>query len=97
MTLAAKRTGARRETLNIRIAAEERDLIDRAARARGQNRTHFILGAARRAAEDAILEGALIAVSPRAHAEFVARLDAPPQPSERLRRTLRARPPWKQG
>ncbi|GEM_PF-1732421 len=44
-----------RETLNLRIHSEERNLIDRAALARGTNRTDFILGAARRAAEDALL------------------------------------------
>ena len=92
MVVAARR---RRETLNIRIRAEERGLIDRAAKARGKNRTDFILEAARRAAEDALLDCALIAVGPKAYAEFLARLDAPPRPNERLRRTMRAAVPWK--
>src|SRR5659263_405323 len=43
----------KRETLNIRIRAEERGLIDRAAAIRGKNRTDFILDAARLAAEEA--------------------------------------------
>ncbi len=85
----------RRETLNIRIRVEERNLIDRAAKMRGQNRTDFILAAARQAAENALLDRALIAVSPAAYAEFLARLDAPPKPSARLRRTMRAAVPWK--
>jgi uncharacterized protein (DUF1778 family) len=84
----------RRETLNIRIKAEERGLIDRAARARGQNRTDFILDAARRAAEDALLDRALITVSPEAYREFVKRLDAKPRPNARLRRTMQAAAPW---
>ena len=84
----------RRETLNIRIRSEERGLIDRAAEIRGQNRTDFILEAARRAAEEALLDRVLIAVSPEAYTEFLARLDAPAQPNERLRRTMQTPPPW---
>ncbi len=84
----------RRETLNIRIRSEDRGLIDRAAEIRGQNRTDFILEAARRAAEEALLDRVLIAVSPEAYTEFLARLDAPPQPNERLRRTMQTPPPW---
>ena len=84
-----------RETLNIRIATQARSLIDRAAKARGQNRTDFILDAARRAAEDTLLDRALIAVSAKAYADFVARLDEPAKPSEQLRRTMQASLPWK--
>jgi uncharacterized protein (DUF1778 family) len=84
-----------RLSLNIRIKAEERSLIDRAARARGQNRTDFILEAARKAAEEALLDRTMITVSPKAYAEFLARLDAPPAPNDRLVRTMRATPPWK--
>jgi uncharacterized protein (DUF1778 family) len=39
MTSASKRQARPRETLNIRIRAEDRGLIDRAASARGTNRT----------------------------------------------------------
>ena len=95
MSTATKRQPQRRETLNIRIRAEQRGLIDRAAKARGKNRTDFILDAACRAAEDALLDRALISVSPKAYAEFLARLDAPARPNERLRRTMRAKAPWK--
>ena len=96
MTASAK-AARPRETLNIRIAAEERSLIDRAAKARGQNRTDFILDAARRAAEDALLDRALISVSAKAYADFVARLDEPAKSNEQLRRTMRAPLPWKAG
>lgn len=84
-----------RQSLNIRIKPEERGLIDRAACVRGQNCTDFILEAARKAAEEALLDRAMIAVSPKAYAEFLARLDAPPAPNDRLVRTMRAAPPWK--
>jgi len=85
---------SRRETLNIRIRPEERGLIDRAAQVRGKNRTDFILDAARRAAEEALLDRAIMSVSPEAYADFLARLEAPPQPNERLRRTMQTPPPW---
>lgn len=86
----------KRETLNIRIKPEERSLIDRAASARGKNRTDFILEAARLAAEEVLLELAIIMASPEAYAEFLARLDMPPQPNERLRKTLQTPAPWDQ-
>jgi uncharacterized protein (DUF1778 family) len=89
-----KSQARQRETLNIRIKADERGLIDRAARARGQNRTDFILEAARRAAEDALLDRTLIAVSPEAYREFVKRLDAKPRPNARLRKTMQTAAPW---
>jgi uncharacterized protein (DUF1778 family) len=92
--MSTKSSGQRRATLNIRIKADERGLIDRAARARGQNRTDFILEAARRAAEDALLDRTLITVSPEGYKEFVKRLDAKPRPNARLRKTMQAAPPW---
>ena len=89
------RQAAKRDTLNIRIKPEVRGLIDRAAKLMGKNRTDFMLDAARHAAEDALLDRTVFAVSPAAYAEFLARLDAPPQPNERLRRTLETIAPWK--
>jgi uncharacterized protein (DUF1778 family) len=85
---------ATRETLNIRIKPEERGLIDRAARAAGKNRTDFILDAARQAAEAELLDRTIFVIGPDAYAEFLARLDAPPRPNDRLRRTLRTPAPW---
>ena len=85
---------APRETLNLRIAASERGLIDRAAKSSGKTRTDFILGAARRAAEEELLERSIFVVSPAIYSKFLAMLDAPPQPNERLRRTMQATPPW---
>jgi uncharacterized protein (DUF1778 family) len=84
----------RRDTLNLRVPAATRNLIDHAAAARGVTLTEFILSAARQAAEEALLDRALVAVSPEAYADFVARLDAPPQPNERLQKTMQAKAPW---
>jgi uncharacterized protein (DUF1778 family) len=84
----------KRETLNIRIKPEERGLIDRAAKARGKNRTEFVLEAARIAAEEAILDQAVISVTPEAYQAFLDQLDLPPTPNERLRKTLQTPAPW---
>lgn len=84
----------KRETLNIRIKPEERSLIDRAAKARGKNRTDFVLDAARTAAEEALLDQTIITASPEAYAAFLARLDMPPQSNERLRKTMQTPAPW---
>jgi uncharacterized protein (DUF1778 family) len=84
----------RRETLNLRVKPEERNLIDRAASLTGKTRTDFVLEAARHAAEEALLDRAVFAVSPETYAAFIARLDEAPRPNERLRRTMQSAAPW---
>ena len=85
---------AKRATLNIRIKPELRGLIDRAAELSGKNRTDFVLDAARIAAEEALLDRTVFAVNAKAYAEFLTRLDAPPRPNARLRRSLQTTAPW---
>jgi uncharacterized protein (DUF1778 family) len=85
----------KRESLNLRIRPAERGLIDRAAQLTGKTRTDFVLDAARRAAEEALLDRLIIRVDRKAYDEFLARLDAPPQPNERLKRMLRTPPVWR--
>jgi len=84
----------RRETLNLRIKPEDRGLIDRAAQITGKTKTDFVLEAARRAAEDALLDQGLSVVGPEAFEAFQARLDEPPHPNEKLRRALQTPAPW---
>jgi uncharacterized protein (DUF1778 family) len=84
----------KRQSLNLRIKPEERGLIDRAAKTLGKTRTDFVLDAARRAAEDALLDRTVLTVSPKAYAEFLARLDASLQPNERLQKTMKTSAPW---
>lgn len=83
-----------RDTLNMRIKPEDRSLFDWAAKAQGKTRTDFILEAARRAAEEALLDRAVIQVSGKAYADFVARLEARPAPNKRLKRTMQTKAPW---
>jgi len=92
--MATLKAAPKRDTLNLRIKPEERNLIDRAAKARGKNRTDFVLEAARAVAEEVLLDQIIFTASPEAYAAFVARLDMPPQPNERLRKTLQTPAPW---
>lgn len=94
-TMPSSHHHATREPLNLRIKPEDRALIDRAAKVRGKNRTTFVLDAARAAAEETLLDQAVLTVDPAAYAAFLARLDEPPVANERLHKTLRATPPWK--
>ncbi|WP_293364223.1 DUF1778 domain-containing protein [Phenylobacterium sp.] len=84
----------KRETLNLRIRPEVRDVIDRAAELTGKTRTDFVLEAARRAAEDALLDQTVFTVSPEAYDAFLKCLDEPPRPNPQLRRTLQNKAPW---
>lgn len=83
-----------RDTLNMRIKPEDRSLFDWAAKAQGKTRTEFILEAARRAAEDALLDRSLVRADPDAYAAFLDRLDKPLEPSDRLKQTMRSKAPW---
>ena len=83
----------RHRRLQIRLNADDLNLIGRGALARGQNRADFILEAALRAAEEALLDRTRFAVSTAAYNEFLARLEAPPVPNARLRKTMR-KPAW---
>lgn len=84
----------KRETLNLRIKPSLRGLIDRAAALSDKNRTDFVLDAARRAAEEALLDRTVFVLDSKAYHEFLERLDAPPRPNARLRRTMQTPAPW---
>lgn len=86
----------RSATVNLRISEATRDLIDRAAAARGKSRSEFMLDAARREAEDALLDQCLYLLDEAAFEAFAARLDMPTETTtrERLAKTLKTAPPW---
>ena len=94
MAAPAAERAPRRDSLNIRIKADERGLIDRAAELTGKTRTDFVLDAARRAAVDALTDRSLFVVDAKTYAKFVAALDASPAVNEKLRRTMQTPGPW---
>ncbi|MDC9834954.1 DUF1778 domain-containing protein [Rhizobium binxianense] len=80
--------------LNMRIKPATLDLIDRAAKLLGQTRTDFMLEASECRAEEVLRDRVIFTVSPEIHTEYLARLDAPAQPNERLKRTISTKAPW---
>ena len=80
-------------TISIRAKAGQRDLIDQAADRLGRSRSDFMLEAACRQAEDVLLDQTYFALDAKSFAAFQAMLDRPPAPTDRLRRTLKARVP----
>jgi uncharacterized protein (DUF1778 family) len=91
---AAQQEAGKREALNLRIKPQVRELIDLAAQLVGKNRTDFVLDAARRAAEDTLLDRTVFRLNPKSYRQFLARLDAPPKPNKRLLKSMQTRPPW---
>lgn len=85
---------ARRSLVNLRVSADDRDLITRAAEALGKNRSEFMLDAARQAARDALLDRTLFRLDSDRFDTFVALLDAPAAPNEKLKRLLSTPAPW---
>ncbi len=92
--MAGNITSPRSTHINVRVAPEQRSLIDRAAALTHKTRTDFILEAATRAAEEALLDQRLFLVSGEAAAAFQEALDRPGEPDERLRALLARRPGW---
>ena len=80
--------------INLRALPQQRDLIDHAAQLLGKNRSDFMLEAACRQAEDVLLDQTYFALDAKSFAAFQDMLDKPPAPTDRLRRTLKARAPW---
>lgn len=82
------------KVLNMRMRQDTRFLIEQAAAITGKTLTDFVTDAARLAAQNALLDRATISVGEKAYSAFVALLDAPPQPNERLRKSLQTPAIW---
>lgn len=79
--------------VNLRIRRDIRSLIDRAAQAHGKTRSDFMVDAARRAAEEALLDQTLVRVDQETYDHFLTVLDQPPS-GEGFDRLMQARKPW---
>jgi len=80
--------------VNLRVREEIRDLIDQAAKIQGRSRSDFMIDAARRAAEETLLDQTLVRVDRETYEHFLAVLDQPPA-GEGYERLMAARTPWK--
>ena len=79
--------------VNLRIREDIRDLIDRAANAQSKTRSEFMIDAARRAAEESLLDQTLVRVDAETFAQFTDLLDRPPTGSG-YERLMSAPLPW---
>jgi uncharacterized protein (DUF1778 family) len=78
---------------NLRIRKDVRGLIDRAAQVRGKTRSEFMIEASHRAAEEALLDEALVRVDAKTYAHFLKVLDQPPSGAG-YDRLMKAPSPW---
>jgi uncharacterized protein (DUF1778 family) len=81
-------------SINIRIEARTRQLIDDAAAILGKTRTEFMIESARQQAIDVLLDQRLFALDPKRYEAFMHVLDNPPAPGRKLRSLLRRVPAW---
>ncbi|MCG8548490.1 MAG: DUF1778 domain-containing protein [Alphaproteobacteria bacterium] len=89
-----KKTVSPRDTINLRISAEQKALIDRAAARSGKSRTEFMLESARAAAMDVLLDQRLFLLGEDRYAQLVACLDGPVEPTGALKKVLMSPSPW---
>jgi uncharacterized protein (DUF1778 family) len=81
------------KAVNLRIREDIRCLIDRAAKSQGKSRSDFMIDAARRAAEEALLDQTLIRVDHADFEKFVELLDMAPD-AAKFARLMNAPRPW---
>jgi len=92
----AERAGVpvRKGSINLRIEARTRQLIDNAAALLGKTRTEFMIESARRQAIDVLFDQRLFVLDGDRYDAFMEALDNPPAPGPRLRSLLRRVPAW---
>jgi uncharacterized protein (DUF1778 family) len=82
-------------TINLRIDAYSRQLIDEAASKVGKTRTEFMLESARNSAVDVILDQRLFSLDDKDFRTFAAALENPPAVGPKLKALMRRKPVWK--
>lgn len=82
-------------SINLRIEARTRQLIDEAAAILGKTRTEFMIESARRQAIDVLLDQRLFVLDSDRYDAFAHALDNPPAPVPKLRSLLRRVPAWR--
>jgi len=83
--------------LSMRLPEADIAIIDRAAGLRGRSRTDFVRDAAVRAAEDVIMETALIRMSPDGFEAFLSIVSAPAVAVPEMVELARRAAPWETG
>jgi uncharacterized protein (DUF1778 family) len=80
--------------ISLRTKPAQLNLIDRAAAARGKDRTAFMLEASCREAENVLLDRRLFQLDEEAWSRFTAALDARPEANPALAALLARKPLW---
>ena len=80
--------------VNFRMKDERLALIDRAAAIRGVTRTEFVLRSSEAAAIEALSDRPVIALDDDVYDAFVAALDSPVEPNDRLLNLMTRTPLW---
>lgn len=83
-----------KDSINLRIDARSRTLIDEAAAMLGKTRTDFMVEAARREAIDVLLDQSFFLMDAQRYDTFARALDDPPPAGAKLRSLLRRVPAW---
>ena len=91
MTALAKR---KEHPLSMRLPEADIAVIDRAASLRGRSRTDFVREAAVRAAEEVLMEQAVVRMSADGFAAFMTAATALAEPVPELVELFRRRAPW---
>jgi uncharacterized protein (DUF1778 family) len=86
--------GDTKGSINLRIEAQTRRLIDDAAAILGKTRTEFMIESARRQAIDVLLDQRLFVLDAKRYDAFMHAFDNPPAPGPKLRSLLRRAPAW---
>ena len=93
MTSHPKPSHPQTRAVNLRVRDDILDLIDQVARAQGKTRSDFMIDAARRAAEESLIDQTLIRVDPATYQHVLAVLDSPPG-GPGFERLMAATKPW---
>jgi uncharacterized protein (DUF1778 family) len=83
--------------LSMRLPEDDIAIIDRAATLRGRSRTEFVRDAAVRAAEDIVMESALVRMSPAGFAAFMQEVAKPAKRVPEMARLFKRPAPWESG
>ncbi|THK36486.1 DUF1778 domain-containing protein [Ensifer sp. MPMI2T] len=83
--------------ISMRLPEADVAMIDRAASLRGRSRTDFVRDAAVRAAEEVVMEQALIRMSSEGFADFMEILSRPAIPVPEMVELVRRPAPWEPG
>lgn len=84
----------RSASINLRVLAEERDLIDHAARLTGKNRSDFMLEASCDKAQAVVLDQVFFRMDDNTFQRFAQLLDAPPTDNPGFERLMAVTAPW---